>query len=210
MEQDTSTGSTNTPAAGAEEKPNGSLLESGFGQRDIYVSLIAMVQNTSDKVGQTVTVQFNVKDATGELLASESQVEHFSRVGQKFPVQTQVEVPKGKKAAKIEATLLVEDKGAFSSEPFPEIKTGPVTVRKSEYGDEFVAKVEVINPKTEPIKSPKVDFVCYDATKKIAGGGFTFPDLIPPSGKALVEVDLLMTGKPASCVAYASPSALED
>ncbi|MET7672634.1 hypothetical protein [Micromonospora luteifusca] len=193
-----------------EEKPAGSLLETGFGQRDIYVSLIAIVQNTSDKVGQTVTVQFNVKDANGELLASESQIEYFSRVGQKFPVQTQVEVPNGKKAAKVDATLLVEDKGNFPSEPFPEIKTGPVTVAKSEYGDEFAAKVEVTNPKTEPLKNPRVDFVCYDATKKIAGGGFTFPELIPPSGKALVEVNPLMTGKPASCVAFASPGAFEN
>ncbi|RLK24742.1 hypothetical protein DER29_2674 [Micromonospora sp. M71_S20] len=210
VEQDSSTGGTNRPAAGAEEKPSGSLLKTGFGQRDVYVSLIAIVQNTSDKVGQTVTVQFNVKDANGELLASESQVEFFSRVGQEFPVQTQVEVPKGKKAAKVEATLLIEDKGSFPSEPFPEIKTGPVTVAKSEYGDEFAAKVEVTNPKTEPLKSPKVDVVCYDASKKIAGGGFTFPELIPPSGEAVAEVNLLMTGKPTACVAYASPSALED
>ncbi|MCO1597400.1 hypothetical protein M8C17_19800 [Micromonospora sp. RHAY321] len=210
MEQGSSTGGTNSTAAAAEEKPIGSLLETGFGQRDIYVSLIAIVQNTSDKVGQSVTVQFNVKDANGELLASESQVEHFSRAGQKFPVQTQVEMPKGKKAAKVEATLLVEDKSTFSSEPFPEIKTGPVKVAKSEYGDGFTAKVEVTNPKTEPLKSPKVDVVCYDAAKKISGGSFTYPELIPPSGKAVAEIDLLMTGKPASCVAYASPGAFED
>ncbi|MEH1095418.1 hypothetical protein [Micromonospora sp. CPCC 205739] len=210
VEQGSSTGGTNSTATAAEEKPAGSLSETGFGQRDNYVSLIAIVQNTSDNVGQTVTVQFNVKDANGELLASESQVEHFSRPGQKFPVQTQAEVPKGKKVAKVEATLLVEDKGTFSSEPFPEIKTGPVTVVKSEYGDGFTAKVEVINPKTEPLKSPKVDVVCYDAAKKIIGGSFTYPDMIPPSGKALAEVDPLMTGKPASCVAYASPGPLED
>ncbi|MEG3635211.1 hypothetical protein [Micromonospora palythoicola] len=210
VEQATSTEVGSGTATETEEKPGGSLLETGFGQSDTYVSLIAIVENTSDKVGQTVTVQFNVKDANDDLLVSESQVEHFSRVGQNFPVQTQAELPKGKKAAKVEVTLLIEDNGAFSPEPFPEIKTGRVTVVKSEYGDGFSAKVEVTNPQTEPLKSPKVDVVCYDTAKKIIGGSFTYPELIPPSGKAIAEVDLLVTGKPASCVAFASPGPLED
>ncbi|WP_422734586.1 hypothetical protein ACN26Y_09095 [Micromonospora sp. WMMD558] len=130
VEQGSADGASGAPAAG-DAKPGGSLLATGFGQRDIYVALVAMVENTSDKVGQTVTVQFNIKDAAGELLKSESQVETFSRPGQTMPLTTQAELPAGKKAAKVEATLLVEDEGTFSAEPFPEIKTGPVTVTKS-------------------------------------------------------------------------------
>ncbi|TNH31768.1 hypothetical protein FHG89_00540 [Micromonospora orduensis] len=210
VEQGSSTGAASNTAEATVEKPAGSLMETGFGQSDIYVALIAIVQNTSDKVGQTVTVQFNIKDANDELLASESQVEYFSGAGQKLLVQTQAELPKGKKAAKVDATLLVEDKGSFSSEPFPEIKTGPVKLVKSEYGEGFEAKVEVTNPKTEPLKSPRVGVVCYSTEKRIVGGGFTFPDLVPPSGKAVAEMDLLITGKPSSCVAYASPGAFED
>jgi hypothetical protein len=212
VEQGSSNGGDSTSPRATETsdaKAGGSLLEVGFGQRGIYVRAVAIVQNTSDRVGQTVTVQFNVKDAAGELIKSESQVETFSRVGQKMPVGVQVDLPAGKKAAKVEATLLVEDEGTFSSEPFPEIKTGPVTLIKSPYGvNEFDAKVEVNNPTAEPLKSPRVEIVCYDTAKKIIGGNFTYPELIPPSGKAVVEVSPITTGKPASCVAYATPGPL--
>ncbi|WP_147458754.1 hypothetical protein [Micromonospora sp. BL4] len=119
-------------------------------------------------------------------------------------------MPRGKKAANVEATLLVEDEGAFSAEPIPEIGTGPIKVSKSEYGDGYTAKFEVMNQMAAPLKSPRVDVVCYDNAKKIIGGAFAFPDLIPPSDKAVTEVDLLVATKPTSCVAYASPSALMD
>src|SRR6476659_4907341 len=50
------------------------LLESGFGQADQYAWVMALVKNESDHAGQTVTVNFNVKDTDGHLLASGSQV----------------------------------------------------------------------------------------------------------------------------------------
>ncbi|MFC4145779.1 FxLYD domain-containing protein [Micromonospora mangrovi] len=56
-------------------------METGFGQHDEYVAVVALVENTSEKVGQTVTVQFNVSDAAGTLLKSQSQVESFTRPG---------------------------------------------------------------------------------------------------------------------------------
>ena len=49
------------------EKEQGAILESGFGQGDDeYVGLVAIVKNKSDHAGQTVTVSFNIKDASGE------------------------------------------------------------------------------------------------------------------------------------------------
>ncbi|MFG1996127.1 hypothetical protein ACGFJ7_39750 [Actinoplanes sp. NPDC048988] len=206
VEQASSAGESAAPAQEAAAKPTGSLLQTGFGQRDEYVSVVALVKNTSAKVGQTVTVQFNVTDAAGEILGSESQVEYFSRPDQVLPVLTQVDVS-GKKAAKVEATLLVEDNGTFDSEPFPEIPA-KATIAKSEYGDGYTARVQVSNPKAEPLKNPHITVVCYDAAKKIVGGGFTFPDMIPPSGKAVAQVDLLTAGKPARCDAYGTPSAI--
>jgi len=196
-----------SPAADSNGSATAELLESGFGQRDEYVSVIAMVKNTSDKVGQTVTVQFNLKDAAGEILASESQVETFSRVGQTRPVLTQADVPAGKKVAAVDATLLVQDSGAFTAEEYPEIPAGKVTVAKGEYGSGWTARVQVTNPKAEPLSSPRVDVVCRNAANKIVGGAFTFPELVPPSGKAVVNLDLLIGGKakPASCIAYAQP-----
>lgn len=205
VEQASSTDSSAAADTEAGTANTGSLLETGFGQRDEYASVIAMVKNNSTEVGQTVTVQFNLKDAGGTILASESQVETFSAPNQVRPVLTQITVPAGKKAATVEATLLVENQNTFSAEAFPEIPAGKVTVTKAEYGTGWSARTEITNPKTEPLQSPRVDVVCRDKAKKIIGGAFTFPDLVPPSGKIVVDLDLLTAKKPATCDAYAMP-----
>ncbi|MGK5684879.1 hypothetical protein [Actinoplanes sp. URMC 104] len=63
VEQASSTDSSAAADTEAGTASTGSLLETGFGQRDEYASVIAMVKNNSAAVGQTVTVQFNLKDA---------------------------------------------------------------------------------------------------------------------------------------------------
>ncbi|MEV4343536.1 hypothetical protein AB0J83_03520 [Actinoplanes sp. NPDC049596] len=205
VEQASSTNSSTTAEAATTAASASSLLEAGFGQRDEYASVVAMVKNNSTTVGQTVTVQFNLKDAGGALLASESQVETFSAPNQIRPVQTQVTVPAGKEAATVEATLLIEDKNTLSSEASPEIPAGKVTVSKAEYGTGWSARTEITNPTVDLLKSPRVDVVCRDKAKKITGGAFTFPDLVPPSGKIVVDLDILTATKPVTCDAYASP-----
>jgi hypothetical protein len=196
-----SASSTSTPT-----KDAGSLVASGFGQKDQYVWVTALVHNNSEQVGQTVTVQFNAKDAAGKLVKSESQVESFSRVGQDLAVGTQTEVPKGSKVATVEATLLIEDSGIFSSEPFPEMKTTPVKFVPDQYGG-VTANFELSNPTNKPVQSPRLGIICYDAAKKIIGGGSDFPELVPPAGKVAVEGSILTTGKPASCKVFTSAPA---
>ena len=176
-------------------------MASGFGQKDEYVWVTSLVHNNSDKVGQTVTVQFNALDAAGTLVKSGSQIESFSRVGQDLAVGTQLDVPKGSKIATVEATLLIEDLGVFSSEPFPEMKTTTVKVVADQYGG-ATANFELSNPTGNPVKSPRLGIICYNAAKKIIGGGVDFPELVPASGKVAVEAHILTTGKPASCKVF--------
>jgi hypothetical protein len=204
VEQKTGTAGSGSasPSAAGPTKAAGSLVSSGFGQKDEYVWVTSLVHNDSDKVGQTVTVQFNAKDAAGALVKSTSQVENFSRVGQDLAVGTQINAPKDVKIATVEATLLIEDHGAFSSEPFPEMKTTPVTVVADPYGGS-TANFELSNPTDQPVKSPRLGIICYDAANTIIGGGMDFPNLVPPSGKVAVEAHILTTGTPASCKAFA-------
>lgn len=182
-------------------KASGSLVSSGFGQKDGYVWVTSLVHNDSDKVGQTVTVQFNAKDATGKLVKSTSQVETFTRVNQDIAVGTQIDVQKDVKIATVEATLLIEDRGAFSREPFPEMPTTPVTVVADPYGGS-TATFELTNPTGQPVKSPRLGIICYDAANTIIGGGVDFPELVPPSGKVAVEAHLLTSSVPATCRAF--------
>jgi hypothetical protein len=204
-ESATSGTSRPTASTAAAAKPAGQLVASGFGQQAQYVWLEALVRNTSANVGQTVTVQFNVLDASGKLIGSESQVENFSRPGQLLALGTQHDLQPHETAAKIEAHLLIEDAGAFSNKPFPEIKTGPVSIAKDEFGS-TTGTFEITNPTADPLKNPRVGVICYDTEHNVIGGGAEYPDLVPASGKALVKATLNTRGKPAKCDAYAGPS----
>ncbi|GAA4582907.1 hypothetical protein GCM10023194_18830 [Planotetraspora phitsanulokensis] len=184
-------------------KSAGSILETGFGQQAEGMHAIAIVQNTSDTVGQKVTVQFNIKDAAGNVLARESEVEHFAHVGEKMPVGVNVYLPEHKKAASVDATLSVED-GTVPSEPFPEVTVDSVELVKLYRG--WHTSIWVTNPKPEPLKQPRVEVVCYNKAKKIIGGGNSSPMYLPPSGDTIVEADLFTSGKPSSCTAYVGVS----
>lgn len=201
VEQKTAGAGSASPTAAVPTKPAGSLVASGFGQKDGYVWVTSLVHNDSDRVGQTVTVQFNALDAAGALVKSTSQVESFSRVGQDLAVGTQMDVPGGVQIAAVEATLLIEDNRAFSSEPAPEMKTTPVTVVPNQYGSS-TANFELSNPTDQMVKNLRLGIICYDAANTIVGGGMNFPDLVPPSGKIAVEAHILTTGTPASCKAF--------
>ncbi|MGY3318153.1 hypothetical protein [Arthrobacter sp. TE12232] len=183
-------------------KAAGSLVSSGFGQDGEYVWVTSLVHNDSDKVGQFVTVQFNAKDANGALVKSASQVEAFSRAGQDLAVGTQISVPPNVKIATVEATLLIEDQRALSTEPFPEMPTTPVKVVAGQYGGS-TANFELSNPTDQPVKNPRLGVICYNAANTIIGGGSEFPQLVPPSGKVAVEAHILTAGTPASCKVFA-------
>uniref|UniRef100_A0AAU3HS20 Lipoprotein n=1 Tax=Streptomyces sp. NBC_01393 TaxID=2903851 RepID=A0AAU3HS20_9ACTN len=185
-------------------KPSGQLVASGFGQQDEYVWVTSLVRNTSPHVGQTVTVQFNILDAHNKIIGSDSQVESFSQPDQLLVVGTQIDVKSNEKAAKVKATLLIEDEGTFSTKPFPRIPTSPVHISKGEYGN-TTGTFEVSNPTTAPLKDARVGVICYDAKHNVVGGSSEYPDLVPPSGKIRVESTLNTLRAPAKCDAYAGP-----
>lgn len=181
----------------------GTIKESGFGQNGEYVWATAVVHNNSKYVGQTVTVQFNVMDSEGEILGSESAVEPFYRPDADHALGAQVDLEPGQKAATVEATLDVEATGAFSDKSFPEVSTGKVAVSEK-YGA-HEASFEVTNPLSVAMKSPRIAVVCRKGSDDIIGGGTTYPELVPASGKAMVDAHILVTGDPAGCDIFTGP-----
>ncbi len=204
VEQTAAETSAAAAPAAASAEPDGQLISSGFGQSGEYVWVTSLIRNDSKTVGQTVTVQFNVLNASGKIIASESQVESFSRTQQMLVVGTQASVPAKEKPTKVEATLLIEDNGAFSGKPFPKIPTGAVSIGKDEYGD-TTGTFEIINPSTAPLKDARVGIICYDAKRNVIGGAAEYPDLVPPSGKVRIDSILNTRGTPAKCDAHAGP-----
>jgi len=197
------------PAHGAPREPaqdKWTLVDSGFGADNGYAWTIARVRNDDDHGGQTVTVNFNLRNIAGQMLASGSQVSHFSWPGQVLPVATQIEVPKGTKPSTIEATVLIKDDGTFDDQVSDDWGTALGTIYKVEYVDWYGARFEVKNPTDEPLESPSFQVVCTDGSGKIIGGGGTYPELIPASGSVLVDIDSLYTHlKPIECTGYLAP-----
>ncbi|MFC5677792.1 hypothetical protein [Aeromicrobium endophyticum] len=204
VDQDSSSKADTAKADGKPAKEQGSIVESGFGQGDDqYVWVTALVENKSKKVGQTVTVSFNVKDEAGELLATTDQVESFSSTGQLLALGTQVDVGDGAKAASVEATLLVEDEGAF--EGGPSLGTADAEVSDSEFGGQE-ARFVVKNPTDKPLKDPRIGVICKDSAGKINGGTSEFPELVPPSGEIKVKTNFMtLSGEAKTCTAYIAP-----
>lgn len=179
----------------------GTLKEAGLGQAGQYVWATAIVHNNSTYVGQTVTVNFNVLDAGGGILASESQVESFSQPEADHIIGTQISLDKGAKAAKVEATLDVKAAGAFSDQPFPRISTSNYKIGKDDLGDIRVT-FELSNPLSQALKAPRIGIACRNSGGAIIGGGSSFPDLVPAKGRIKVDAGILVSATPAKCSAF--------
>jgi len=193
-----------SPSATASSAPKelGTITASGFGQAGEYVWATAVVHNNSDYVGQSVTVSFNVLDANGEILGTESQVESFVRPGANHVIGTQVALEPGQKAAKVEPTLDVEAAGTFSDQPFPEM---PVTDLKIAAGDaKGYPKVTFVvsNPLTVAVKDSRIQVACTDDSGEIIGGGSDYPELIPAGGKVKVDAHLIASATPKDCTVF--------
>ena len=206
VEQDTSAkgDSKKTPQ---NPKEQGALIASGFGQGDVdneFVGLAAIVENKSDHAGQTVTVSFNLLDSDGEVIKTESQVDNFAWVGQQLAVVTETDLESSVVVASVEATLLIEDDGMFE-ETGTDLGTSEAKLVKGEYGG-FAAKVKLVNPTSETIKDPGVKVICYDSSKKIAGGGYTYPELIAARGTFADEVSVTVSENAKTCTAFLEPS----
>lgn len=203
-------GGGSSPAASEDNSRGKSvrLLKSGFGQSGRYAFVTAFIKNKAESnVGRFVTVQFNLRDSAGEILASTDHVEAFSRPDQTLAVGTQVDIPDSGKVAKVQASLNISDDPNLDAEPFPEIRTGKVKVVKSEYSEygDRVGRVRVKNPTDKALTSPRVSVICLDAKGRVIGGGSAYLELIPPSGRLLQEVTLITSGRIERCNAYAVP-----
>jgi hypothetical protein len=100
--------------------------------------------------------------------------------GKRSPVRYSLTWDSEAKVSAIEPTLLIEDEGTFE-ETDVDFGTVEGTDIKEEYGS-WSADFLITNPTDEPLESPAVRVACRNAAGTIIGGGFDFPDLVPPNG----------------------------
>jgi hypothetical protein len=192
-------------ADGAEDAAadQGQLVEYGYGQDGQYAAAMALIENTSDHGGQTVTVTVNFLDEAGDIITTESQVESFTHAGQVLALQVWGDLgTKRAKVASIEPTLLVEDEGTFEES---DVHFDPVesTAIRNEYGT-WIPKLTLQNPTADALQDVRIGVVCRDDAGKIVGGGIDYPDVLPPSGQIVLDPMVTVGSKPSVCTAYPS------
>lgn len=197
VDQGSGGGSSESSTSGSDKALY--VVESGFGQKDQYAWVTTLVHNDSAKPGDFVVANFNLKDASGTLIKSGNQTEQFYKQGQDLALGTQVEVPEGKKIASIDVTAATTG-SSMPVEGVAELGMGPLTLTES-YGA-FEGQFEVTNPSGDAVSGARIGVICEDSTGKINGGGSSFPDLVPPTGKVMAEVRIIASAKPASCTAH--------
>ena len=201
---DIETGESSSSDGEEGKDPAAKLLESGFGQSGEAVSLVAIVRNDEKAGGQSVNVSFNLMDAQGEVIATVSGAGTFSWGGEELAVVTDHYFEDKEEVAKIAPTVSVESFNDAKEPTFEMPKPSAAAFSKDEFGD-GTAKVKVVNPSSEILKNSMIAVVCRDKSNSIAGGGYTYPDLIAASGVFAERVSVVVSGPVATCLSYLQP-----
>jgi hypothetical protein len=187
-----------------EQSMQARLVKTGFGQAGEDTWVTSLVENQSaDNIGRDVIVQFSVYDDAGEIVASAVQKDSFSRADQLLAIGTQIDVPDQSTVVKAEATLGVSDQSS-GAEPFPEIRTGEVTITVGADGVTR-SQFKVHNPTEQSLEAVRVGVICYGGKGRVIGGGSVYPDAIAPLGSVVTDTRLIVSGPVDRCDAYAGP-----
>lgn len=182
-----------TSAAPAEAAGHVEVAESGMAVNDGYAWVTAMVQHEG-LTGEFATVLFNVYDEEDNLIASIEQVEELSTEGTTFPMGTQVDIPSGSTAARVEASVSASDYGS-RSEAMPVID--PIAAPASN------PQFTIENTTGEDWVNPRIQIVCLNDAGEIVGGSSAFPSTVPAGGEILVADEYMIVGSDATtCEAY--------
>jgi len=170
------------------------VLESGGGLDPTgnFAWVSAMVEHNG-YTGEFATVLFNVYNQDDKLIASQEQVEQLGTSGTAFPIGTQVQIPEGETAGRVEAIVSVSDYG-LGAEPLPIVEP-----YSSSYPD---ARFEIINPTNEDWSNPRISVICRDDAGAIVGGGMDFPTSVPANGHMLSTPYLIVDDSATECQAY--------
>jgi len=169
-------------------------LETGAGldSSGNYAWVTAMVEH-SGLTGEFATVLFNIYNEEGQLIASQEQVEELGTSGTTFPIGTQVSIPEGESAARVEAIVSATDYGT-GADPLPIVEP---------YVSAFPnPRFEIVNPTDENWTNPRISVICRDASGAIVGGGIDFPNSVPANGHMLSTPYLMVDDSATECQAY--------
>lgn len=196
------TGCGSTPdgghAATSSTAVSVSVVDSGFGQRNnIVEALIIVKSNDPRAVGEFVTVSVNFLDSTGEILATEEQVESFTWDSQELALPVHANIDGD--VDSIEVSTSLSDHGTTDAKP--KLREVDARLESGEFAP-TVATFELVNRSSEPLTDLRVGVVCFDAKGNIVGGGREYPALIAPRKEIKVSADVVVQSSAKKCRAF--------
>lgn len=207
-EEDTTASDTNTSETENEndETPDeiARLVESGFGQNGDYTQGIVIVESLDEAVlGEFVEVSVNFLDASGDIIATESQTESFNWVGQELVLPVWLDTSdRGRvEVDSIDASFTISEHGMHGEELEPLEQVEAETVREGQYGD-TTAEFLLTNDTDETWQGLRLGIVCRDADDTIIGGTSEYPSAIPAGGTSKVEANVTVSEEPETCSLY--------
>jgi len=184
---------TFSPAAGGEGNQGTSqgatvnIVDAGFTRSDeggtsaiTYGIVLENTSATDDALDVAVTANF--LNPSGTIVQTEGDTIHVIPAGTTYYLDGSLFPDKADKTTKLETTVAV---GASAAAVYVLPEISDVRMSWGQFKDLHVRGV-VTNPYTEPIPvlSAGANVVCFDASGKVVGGGYGFPDNpIPPGAK---------------------------
>jgi len=197
-----------TSLKSTNQKETVKLVDFGYGIQRQTVSVGFLVQNTeSNSAIESTRYIATAYDVDGYVLASSSGYIDVIFPDQTIAGATDILLPSGKIAEKIEVLIL-----PGSSEPVP--SSGyPFSVENVSYiagGYTSKATGLVKSTLSNDVDYVKVIAIAYDENGKIIGGGFTYLDFIPANGESAVDVPITIGATPARIELYPTFSSLSN
>ena len=198
------------PAASPEKAGDLQTVKVGYGLNKSaaaaglpdYAWAVAVVRNRTDRIAG-INVSFSAYDASGKVLGQSDTSAPIVRANATVAAGTQLEVPRGKKIAKVTATAnILENLSQKDTSPNSRFVASGVRYQPDEYSDGKVVG-EVVSQYKDTVNQVYVGAVCYDAGGKIIGGGEHYVEQIGPGQRVGFETDILtVSARPARCEVY--------
>ena len=200
---------TNTPAATATPEPEDlQILDFGFGQEPGSRSAGwgVIIENPNGEHGvERSDYQIAFLDENDVVIETESGFVELVLPGQRIGIAGTAIVDEGVQISSMQVQVLTGSPIEVSDEAF--IVESPVF-----YPDDFAPRVAGIvnNPSAVTITDLRISTITFDEAGQINGGGFTFLELVPASGRAVSSHGVDFNGTVASAEMFAMITILSD
>ena len=183
------------------------LSKSGFGQQRRQVAFGLLVENPNQGFSvEDTQYHVTIYAEDGTVLGTEGGYINVILPNQTLGVAGSVYLFEGMTASRVDVQLKA---GTFKeSDVLPVFTAENVVYHAGEYSSKVTG--QVVSPYASDITDVRVCAIAYDEAGRIVGGGLTYLDFVPASGRAAVEVFVTAAGEPATVELYPAMSALSE